>query len=302
MVILGGFLAWERFQAEPLLPLGLFRNRNYSIMVWLSGVNFFAMFGFMFVVTIYLQSVLGMSAIQAGLTTIPLTLGMSAVAPFAGRLTDRLGGRYILMGGSLLFAAGIAGVARVASLGSDSLTFAVPLALAGVGMGCMIAPMMTEAMRDIAPAMAGAASGLLNTSRQLGAAVGAAVIGAVLQNQLASALHAQAVAASTQLPPQFRSSFVDGFATAAKQGLQLGRGQNGAVLPHGIPAQVAHVIQGLIHEVFLNAFLTAMRPTMLVSSAALLLAALTCVLIVRRLRLAAVPAPSPVDAVIELAS
>src|SRR5215470_16985252 len=95
---------------------------------------------------------------------------MSGIAPFAGRLTDRFGGRYILMAGSLLFAAGILTVAGVASLSSTSLTFVIPLALSVLGMGCMVAPIMTEAMREVPPALAGAASGLLNTSRQIGAA------------------------------------------------------------------------------------------------------------------------------------
>src|SRR5262249_15471639 len=96
-ILLGLFLVWERFQGEPLLPLSLFRNRNFSVMVWLSAMWQFALLGFILVTTIDLQSVLGMSAVRAGLTTTPFTLSMVLTAPFAGRLTDRIGGRYILM-------------------------------------------------------------------------------------------------------------------------------------------------------------------------------------------------------------
>ncbi|HEX2680660.1 MAG TPA: MFS transporter, partial [Candidatus Dormibacteraeota bacterium] len=287
-LIIGAFLAWERFQREPLVPLSLFRNRNFSIMVWLSGLIFFGMFGFILTTTIYLQTVLGMSAIQAGLTTLPLTVALSLVAPFAGRVTDRVGGRYILMLGSLLFATGIGGVALVESLSSTSLTFVLPLAIAGLGMGCMIAPNMTVAMHEVQPVIAGAASGLLNTSRQVGSAVGAAVVGAVLQNQLASAMHDRAVIDASQLPPPFRQQFIDGFAAVAKSGFEVGRGQSGgAQLPSDLPPQAVRLVQQLIHDVFINAFVTAMRPTLAVIAGGLLLGALSCLLIARRARPAA---------------
>src|SRR5262249_56011187 len=101
--LFGVFRGWERFQREPLVPLSLFRNRNFSVMVWLSALWSFALIGMLLTTTIYLQSVLGMSAVRAGLTTTPLTLCMVLVGPFAGRLTDRIGGRYILMLGFVLF-------------------------------------------------------------------------------------------------------------------------------------------------------------------------------------------------------
>src|SRR5437762_10466618 len=93
--------------------------------------------------------------------------------------------------------------------------------LAGLGMGCVFAPMTTIAMRDVTPRETGAASGVFNTMRQLGAVVGSAVIGAVLQAQLAIDLPAQAAAKSGQLPPQFRDQFVNGFAQADRKSTRL---------------------------------------------------------------------------------
>lgn len=283
-VLLGAFLVWERFQREPLVPLSLFGNRNFSIMVWLSALWNFALIGMLLTTTIYLQSVLGMSAVRAGLTTTPLTLCMVIVGPFAGRLTDRIGGRYILMVGFVLFAAGLAGLALVESVTSTSFTFTLPLAVTGLGMGCTIAPLTTEAMREVAPIMSGAASGTLNTSRQVGAAIGSAVIaGAVLQNQLASAMHDRALTAASQLPPQIRQGFINGFAGVARNGLEVGRGQSGgAQLPVGLPPQAVQLVQRLAHEVFVNAYTTAMRPTLAVAVAGLLIGALSCGLIARR--------------------
>ena len=285
VVLVGLFLVWERYQAEPLIPLSIFRNRNFSIMVWLNGLLFFALFGLFLTTTILLQSVLGMTAVAAGLTTIPLTVALIVVAPFSGRLTDRFGSRYILMFGFLLLGAGIASVAAVESVRASSPTFVIPLALTGLGMGSVIAPVMTEAMREVKPALAGPASGVLNTMRQLGSAVGLALIGAVLQNQLSSALHDRAVADSAHLPPQVREGFINGFASAAKAGLQVGRGQTGgSAIPTGLPPSVAAQVQSLIHDVFVNAFTTAMRPTLAVAVAAVLLGSLSCLLIAGRVR------------------
>ncbi|HKA10780.1 MAG TPA: DHA2 family efflux MFS transporter permease subunit [Candidatus Dormibacteraeota bacterium] len=290
LLVLAAFLVWERFQAAPLMPLSIFRNRNFSIMTWLNGLLFFALFGLLFTTTIDLQSVLGMSAVQAGLTTIPLTVMLIAVAPLAGRLTDLIGSRYILMVGFLLLGAGIAAVAFAESVTADSLTFVLPLVLTGLGMGMVIAPVMTEAMREMTPVLAGTASGILNTTRQLGSAVGVAIVGAVLQNQLSAAMHDRAVADSAQLPSAARAGFVKGVDNAARAGLQVGRGQSGGFhLPAGLPPQVAHQMQELIHDVFVNGYATAMRPTLAVAAAAVLLGALTCIFIVRR--------PSPAGAI-----
>jgi EmrB/QacA subfamily drug resistance transporter len=296
-VLLALFLVWERFQREPLVHLSLFRNRNFAIMFGLNALTQFALFGMMLTTTVDLQSVLGMVPLRAGLTTLPLTLALVVVSPFAGRLTDRIGGRYILMLGFTLFAAGIAGMALVESVSATTLTFVAPLVLTGLGMGCVLPPTSTEAMREAPPAMAGAAAGLLNTSRQVGGAIGAALVGAVLQNQLASALYDRAVVAAAQLPPQFRQSFVNGFAEAMKGGLEIGRGQNGGVpLPAGLPRPAAALVQRLAQDVFVNAYAAAMRPTLAVVVAFLLVGALSCALVVRSSRPLPVAGSTPDEA------
>src|SRR5207249_3583728 len=121
----------------------------------------------------------------------------------------------------------------------------VPLSLfeernfAVAGMGMTSAPMTTIAMRNSQPRMAGAASGVLNTTRQLGAAIGSATVGALLQNQLATALHNEAVAHAGEVPAAFRDRFIAIFSTASSNGFQIGAGQTGASLPSGLPPAVA---------------------------------------------------------------
>jgi EmrB/QacA subfamily drug resistance transporter len=284
VLILVAFVIWENFPAEPLIPLSLFRDRNFSLMNWISIVATFGMLGLFLPLTIYFQSVLGMSALTAGLAMAPLPIASMVLAPIAGRLADKYGGKFILMFGLSLFVVGMGLVVWLSSVNSTWSTFLPPLIVAGVGMGCLFAPLATIAMRDVSPAMAGAASGVLNTTRQTGAAIGTAAIGAVLESRLASALHDQAVAHAAQVPPAFRDRFVDAFSHAARGGLQVGpdqAGRAGQLLP-GAPPEVMQQLQGLFHDVFVNAFVIAMRPSLLLAIVVLAIGAVSCLGIVRR--------------------
>jgi len=276
------FIIWERFQIEPLVPLSLFEDRNFAVANWIAAAISFGMLSLFLPITIYLQSVRGFTAFQAGLTLAPMSLTSMFVAPFAGRFADRIGGKYILMTGISVFAIGTGLLTYVAGPDSTWINFLVPAIIAGAGMGMTFAPMTTVAMRNISPRMAGAASGVLNTTRQLGAAIGSAVVGAILQNQLATALHDQAVAQSASLPAAFRDKFVAAFSSVASNGFEIGTGQNGATLPSGLPPQVAHQIAALAHDVFVTAFIDSMKTTLTVPIAFLAFTALTTVLIRRR--------------------
>ncbi|HTT00249.1 MAG TPA: DHA2 family efflux MFS transporter permease subunit [Streptosporangiaceae bacterium] len=294
-VLLAGFAAWERRHAEPLVPPVLLRSRTFALMVALNLAVQFALQSMLLVNSINLQSVLGFTAVHAGLTGLPLTLALTAMAPFAGRLTDRIGGKYVLMAGLAVYAAGIAGVAALASTHATSLTFAPALLVAGLGMGAIFAPLVTMAMRAAPPALAGSASGVLNTGRQLGATFGGAVTGAVLATRLAAGLNTRAAAAARLLPAAARAPFTGGFARAARSGLEVGRGQAGAALPHGTPAALAPELHQLAHQVFGASFIAAMRPTLAISVAVLIAGAAACLLLRRTPAPAIAPAPAGTD-------
>jgi EmrB/QacA subfamily drug resistance transporter len=281
LALLAGFVAWERRHREPLVPLGLFRSRTFAIMVVLTVAVQFGLQSMLLVNSINLQSVLGFTALHAGLTGLPLTVALTAMAPFAGRLTDRIGGKYVLMAGLALYAVGIAGVAAVASTRATSLTFAPVLLVAGLGMGAIFAPLATEAMRAAPPRLAGAASGVLNTGRQLGGTLGGAITGAVLATQLTTAMYARALADSRLLPAAAQSAFAGGFSRATRSGPQVGRGQSAASLPPGTPGPLIPQIHRLNHDVFTHGYITAMRPTLAVSVAILLAGAAACLLLRR---------------------
>jgi hypothetical protein len=141
--------------------------------------------------------------------------------------------------------------------------------------------MTTVTMRRVDPRLAGAASGILNTIRQLGGAFGSAIVGAILQNRLASELVSQAQAQAGNLPAPYRAQFVQGFANAGGV-LEVGRGQSGVALPANLPAQAVAKISQVAHDVFANAYLNAMRPALAVPIGVLLVGALLTTMIVRR--------------------
>jgi EmrB/QacA subfamily drug resistance transporter len=294
VVLLLAFVLVQRLtqDKEPLVPFALFRDRNYSVVNWISGVLAVGMMGIFIPLTIYLQSVLGFSALKAGLTIAPASVVSMFVAPVAGRMTDKIGGKFILMSGLLLFGAGMGWIALIVQPDSSWLVFLAPLVVAGFGMGCIFAPMVTVAMRNIDPRMAGAASGVLNTVRQVGLVIGTAAVGALLQNRLVSAMAAQAATRSAALPPQLRGQFVAGIDSSAKNGIQVGAGQSGGSthLGSGLPARIAAELARIAHDVFTFAYVTAMRQTMLLPIILLGVGALSCLAIKERKR-----APEPAE-------
>jgi EmrB/QacA subfamily drug resistance transporter len=299
VLLLAGFLLlqWRTQDREPLVPFALFRDRNYSVVNWVSGTLSIGMMGIFLPFTIYLQSVLGFSALKAGLTMAPASLLSMVIAPVAGRFTDRIGGKYILMSGLTLFGGGMLWVALQASTTSTWYAFLPALIVAGIGMGCIFAPMVTVAMRNIDPRMAGAASGVLNTVRQCGLVIGTAAVGALLQNRLVSAMTSQATTRAAALPAQVRGPFIEQIKHSASNGIQVGAGQNGgsSALP-GLPARLVAEIARIGHEVFTFGYVTAMRSTMVFPVILLAIGALSCLLLKEGRRTAEDVVPDlPVD-------
>jgi EmrB/QacA subfamily drug resistance transporter len=293
VVLLAIFLLVQRARQgnEPLIPFSLFRNRNFSLMNWVSGTVTIGMMGIFLPFTIFLQSVLGFSALKAGLAMAPASLISMFVAPAAGRLSDRVGGKFILMTGLLLFAIGMGWLALIARPSSVWYDFLPGLVVAGVGIGCTFAPMTTIAMRDVQYQMAGAASGVLNTTRQVGSVIGTATVGALLQNRLAVSLTSQARLRTGSLPPSAQQHIIAGFQGAARNGVGIGAGQGGksVSLPSGLPANLVPQIERVMHAIFTNGYVAAMRSTMIMPLLVLVVGALSCLLIQRK---PAAPAPA----------
>ena len=279
-LVLALFLYYQarRQGSEPLLPFEVFKDRNFTLMTVVMAAMGFAILGLYLPLTIYMQSVLGLSAIDAGITLAVQPLVTMFTSGAAAALSQKVNGKYLLIPGLVALAAGSAYINWIAQAGSGRWDFTPGLILSGVGMGFIWTPVFSIATRDLPAHLGGAASGVINTIQELGGVLASAVIGAFLQNRLAVALHDRAVTASAQLPEQYRAPFVDGFSKAARSGFEVGAGQSGASLD--LPAQV----QAIAHSVFTHAFVDAMHPTLVLPIAVLVLAAAASVFVRGRRR------------------
>jgi hypothetical protein len=281
-----GFVLHQRARQdnEPLVPFALFRDRNFTVMNFVAAAVSVGMIGIFLPMTIYLQSVLGYSALKAGLVMAPASVVSMFLAPLAGRFSDKIGGKYILIAGLTLYGLGTAWVIAIADVGADWTAFLLPFIVTGIGIGGVFAPMATVAMRNVEPRMAGAASGFMNTIRQVGSVIGSAAVGAIMQNQVASDLKEEAAKRAAGLPAAYRGQFVEGFQHAAKGGLEVGAGQQGIAqhLPANVPADVAGQLKQLAGEVFSHGFVDAMKPTMGLPVLVVLIGAAACLGITRR--------------------
>jgi len=278
VVLLAAFLVHQarRQGGEPLLTFALFRDRNFTLMALVLAAMSFFILGIYLPLTIYYQSVLGLSAIAAGLVVAvqPGAMFLST-GPANGPATARLGANRVLTAGLLLLAAGAAYIAWDVQADSSRWSVVPGLVVGGLGMGCIWGPAFQLATRDLRVELAGVASGTLSTLQEMGAVIASAAVGALLQNRLATSLHAQAVAAASHLPAHVAGSFVASFTGAAASGLQIGAGQSGAALriPAGTPPSLATSLESLAHSVFAEGFVAAMKPTMLLPVGVLGLAA-----------------------------
>lgn len=296
VALLVAFVLWQRVNREaPLLPLSLFAHRTFSAANAANVTIGFALTGMFLPVIIYLQSVLLLSPLRSGLVTVPMSLLAGIVAPFAGRLSDRLSGKYVAMVGFLALAAGVAVLAVQLRIDSNPWAFVPALLVAGFGIGCVFSPLANLAVTAVPQPMMGAASGVFNTTRQVGGVLGSAAVGVLLQARLTVTLHAAAVTASASLPAQFRGRFVEGMASAATSATQGGGG--GCVAPPGAPAAVAGRLCQLGASAFQHGFTEAARQTLILPAAVLALGAVCCLAIAARPR--PTPSASPAPAVAE---
>jgi EmrB/QacA subfamily drug resistance transporter len=199
-VFFAAFLLIEARQRLPMVDLNLFRNTTFLTANIVAMLVFGYAVAVLFVMSLYLQIVLGYSPLKTGACFLPLTLMLLPVSPAAGKLTDRIGARWpmavgiALMGLMLVLLAG-------ADEGSSFGDFVLPFILGGIGFAATMAPNTAAVLGSVDPAKAGIASGLLNTFRQVGAVLGIAIGGALLNRHITGLVPGS---------PQFKSNYVDG--------------------------------------------------------------------------------------------
>src|ERR671916_35710 len=177
LVLLAAFVAREATARNPLVPLRIFRSRNVTGANLIQVLSVAGMFGMFFLGALYLQRILDYDALETGLAFLPVTILMGTLSVrYTGRLVMRFGAKKLVLGGLALFMAGLALFAR-APVDGDYVVHILPvMTFLGIGAGLCFPALMTLAMSGATPSDAGLASGLINTTAQVGGALGLAVL------------------------------------------------------------------------------------------------------------------------------
>ncbi|WP_112469017.1 MFS transporter [Streptomyces triticisoli] len=259
----GAFAFWETKVKEPLIPLALFRSVPLSAGVVLMVLMAIAFMGGLFFVTFYLQSVHGMSPIEAGMHLLPLTGAMIVASPLAGFMITKLGPRVPLAGGMAATALAMYGLSTLET-DTGSATMSLWFALLGLGL----APVMvgaTEVIVGNAPLeLSGVAGGLQQSAMQIGGSLGTAVLGAVMASKV-----------NNDLPGNWKDAGLPDIPPAqmgqASELVQIGV----APVPRGTPEAIAAKITSVAHDTFISGMSLASLVAAGIAAVAVLVALLT---------------------------
>ncbi|HEY2441876.1 MAG TPA: DHA2 family efflux MFS transporter permease subunit [Streptosporangiaceae bacterium] len=181
-ILLAGFAAWELRAPSPMLPLRMFASRGFTATNVASFLFSAGMFGAIFLLAQFLQVADHYSPLSAGLRTLPWTGMPMLVAPIAGPLSDRWGGRPLIITGLVLQAAGLGWLALVTAPGVAYSSFILPFVISGIGMALFFVPVANTVLSSVRPEQVGIASGTNNAIRELGGVFGIAVLASVFSS------------------------------------------------------------------------------------------------------------------------
>ncbi len=185
VVLLAAFVVWEgRRHDTALMPLGLFRRPGFTISSAVVALVGFAWAGLPMPLMLLLQEQFGMSALQAGLYAMPQAIAAGLIAPVAGRLSDGIGARAVVLASIALFGLGLTLLVIAADPHAARWHVAAGAACCGLGTGSVFPALASTALRFVPPHLMGTASGVYSTARQVGVALGSAAVGVLLQAQV----------------------------------------------------------------------------------------------------------------------
>jgi predicted MFS family arabinose efflux permease len=208
--LLAGFVWIERRHENPLVPLRIFSNRSLAASDATMLLLAAALFGVFFFCTLYLQQVLGYNALKTGVAYLPLSVAIIGSSALASRVVDRLTPKPVLVGGLLVATVGFALFTRLQAHGDYAGRVLPAMVVMGVGLGMSFVPVTIAATSGVAREDSGLASGLLNTTQQVGGSLGLAVLSAVSTSRITSELHG-----GSTLPAALTHGFTGAFTVSA---------------------------------------------------------------------------------------
>ncbi len=179
VLLLAVFVAWELRVESPMLPMHFFRGRTFALTNVASLLMFFGMFGSIFLLAQFFQTVQGYSPLQSGLRILPWTAMPIFIAPIAGAFSDRIGGQRLMAAGLSLQAAGLIWIAAVTSTTTPYRDLVAPFILSGAGMALFFAPVANVVLSSVRREEEGKASGANNAIREIGGVFGVAVLASI---------------------------------------------------------------------------------------------------------------------------
>jgi EmrB/QacA subfamily drug resistance transporter len=180
--LVAAFVAWELRAPAPMLPMRFFRNRTFALTNVASLFMFFGMFGSIFLLAQFFQTVQGYSPLRAGLLVLPWTAMPIFIAPIAGAMSDRIGGHKIMAIGLALQAIGLGWIAAISTPELGYASIVAPFMISGIGMALFFAPVANVVLSAVRPEQEGQASGANNAIRELGGVFGVAVLASIFSS------------------------------------------------------------------------------------------------------------------------
>jgi Na+/melibiose symporter-like transporter len=285
-VLLWAFFLWERHTRYPMLDINFFRSPRFSAASGAIMLTFFAMFGSLFLLTQFLQSVLGYTALQAGVRLLPMAAVQMVVAPLSARIVERVGTKLVVAAGLAIGTLGLL-IASTLQVDASYMQVLAALVVLSIGLALVMPPATESIMGSLPPAKAGVGSAVNDTTRQIGGALGVAVLGSVMMSTYRPRV-SEAIA-GLPLPAEAVHAVTDQVGAALRIGESLG--------PQGA---------GLV-EAASNGFTDGMAVAFLIGAAALLVGAVIVALYLPARAHdheveAPVPGPEPVPEPVEAAT
>ena len=222
VVVLAIFILQQaKTRSEPLVPLNLFKDRNFSgANVAIAAVGF-TVTAQALPLMFFLQSARGLTPTKAALLMIPMAVISGVLAPVAGRILDRVDPRIILLPGLACVAAGLFWYVAIIDTATPVWVFLLPSAVMGVGNAGMWGPLSTTATRKLPPRMAGAGAGIYNTTRTIGSVIGSAAVAAFMQSRLEANMPGMGEAPAGAVGGSMPAPVAEAFSTAMSQTMIL---------------------------------------------------------------------------------
>jgi EmrB/QacA subfamily drug resistance transporter len=215
--VIGVFLAWERRAKQPMIEIGIFRNLRFSAASLSVMLVFFGLMGTVFMLTTYLQTVLGYSALDAGVRMLPVAVGLVIGSRLAVALAEKLGSKIAVAGGLVIVAGGLE-ILSQADLDSGYSLVATALGVLGLGMALAMTPATEAIMGSLPKEKAGIGSAMNDVLRELGGTLGVAVLGTLLANKYADGMQGSV----SGLPDSVANASLDSVDTAHYAAAQVG--------------------------------------------------------------------------------